>query len=74
MESIFQPYGFLSLRFVSTKKDDYVEVVFDRMNNILAAFREVNDKRRFGIVVTMPGMPEKAKPSRPWSGLDSTNP
>ena len=53
LESIFQPYGFLSLRFVSTKKDNYVEVVFDRMNNILAAFREVNDKRRFGIVVTM---------------------
>ena len=53
LESIFQPYGFLSLRFVSTKKDDYVEVVFDRMNNILAAFREVNDKRPFGIVVTM---------------------
>ena len=74
LESIFQPYGFLSLRFVSTKKEDYVEVVFDRMNNILAAFREVNDKRRFGIVVTMPGMPEKERPVRLWSGLDSTNP
>ena len=52
LEAIFKPFGSLSLRIVSTSRDNYAQVNFDRINNSLAAMREVNDSN-FGIVVKM---------------------
>ena len=52
MESIFKPYGYLSIKIVKKKEGDYAEIEFDRINNSLAAIREVNDGGRLGILAT----------------------
>ena len=53
LEQIFKPFGSLSLQIISTKRDNFAEVIFDRLNSSLAAIREVNEGGRYGLFVSM---------------------
>jgi len=53
LDKIFKPFGSLSLQIVSTKRDNYAEVIFDRLNNSLAAIREANESGRYGLFVSI---------------------
>ena len=53
LEKLFKPFGSLSLQIISTKRDTFAEVIFDRLNMSLAAIREVNESGRYGLFVSI---------------------